>query len=81
MVSPCFESPVRALHNYNEFTYVVIGNSLIKIKYQHIVRKWELPTIKTNKNKSNKQEQERVSMLVFDGVIMISIGSHIHIIP
>lgn len=44
MVSPCFEGAVRALHIHNEFTYVLVGTSIIKIRYHHVVHKWELPS-------------------------------------
>lgn len=78
MVSGCFGSPVRALHIHNEFSYVVIGDQMVKIRYQHVVRKWQLP-LPPAKGKGNNNEQ--VGILVFDGVIILGVGTKIYIIP
>lgn len=51
---------------------------MIKIRYQHVVRKWQLPLAPT-KGKGNNSEQ--VGILVFDGVIILGVGTNIYIIP
>lgn len=62
LVSPVFGRPIRAIHTHNEFTYILVGTELLKIRYHHVVRKWDLGTpVSAAKGKG----REPASMLVF----------------
>lgn len=66
VVSPCFLKPITAIATYNEYTYVRTGESLIKMRYHHIVDEWKVALSKAKLQKGNKS-----SMLRFDEIIIV----------
>lgn len=43
VVSPPLGSKVAAACSYNEYTYVRVQDEILKLKYHHVVRRWEAP--------------------------------------
>lgn len=43
VVSPPLPDKVESVLSYNENSYVKVGQKVIKMKYHHIVREWEIP--------------------------------------
>lgn len=54
LVSPCFAHPIRAIQTHNEYTYVLVGEEVLKMKYHHVVRKWTLPVQSSKATKNMK---------------------------
>ena len=47
MVSPTFALPISAISTANEFTFVLVGSQIFKLRYHHIVASWTLPLKKS----------------------------------
>ena len=61
VVSPPLGSKVTYSRSYNEYTYVRRKDEILKLKYHHIVKRWNL-----------QGDGEGCSFLLFDKLIVVA---------
>ena len=61
VVAPPLGDRVLCAVSYNEFTYVRVGQHILKMKYHHVVKKWEVGPFKGSTS----------SILLFDNLIIL----------
>lgn len=80
MVSPCFDSSIRAIQTINELTYVLVGETVFRMRYHHITGSWPLPPKRKPHKKNKSGKNHPATMLIFTGVIIVAEDNAVHLI-